>query len=85
MGSPSPSAARASGVAKTTVYRRWDSKGALVAAALLDRLGDLPGVTDLTVELGKRATADEINAAYDRVVGSDVRYRFVIDTATLAD
>ena len=29
--------------------------------------------------------ADEINAAYDRVVDSDVRYRFVIDTATLAD
>lgn len=28
--------------------------------------------------------ADEINAAYDRVVDSDVRYRFVIDTATLA-
>ncbi|SIR99642.1 NAD(P)-dependent alcohol dehydrogenase [Williamsia sterculiae] len=28
--------------------------------------------------------ADEINDAYDRVVDSDVRYRFVIDTATLA-
>ncbi|MCX2963611.1 NAD(P)-dependent alcohol dehydrogenase [Gordonia sp. NPDC062954] len=27
--------------------------------------------------------ADKINEAYDRVVASDVRYRFVIDTATL--
>ncbi|MFF1797603.1 NAD(P)-dependent alcohol dehydrogenase [Kitasatospora sp. NPDC058263] len=27
--------------------------------------------------------ADEINEAYERVLGSDVRYRFVIDTATL--
>jgi uncharacterized zinc-type alcohol dehydrogenase-like protein len=29
-------------------------------------------------------TADRIDEAYDRVVGSDVRYRFVIDTASLA-
>ncbi|MDO5681978.1 MAG: NAD(P)-dependent alcohol dehydrogenase [Propionibacteriaceae bacterium] len=28
-------------------------------------------------------SADRINEAYDRVVNSDVRYRFVIDTATL--
>ncbi len=27
--------------------------------------------------------ADELNEAYDRVVASDVRYRFVIDTATI--
>jgi uncharacterized zinc-type alcohol dehydrogenase-like protein len=27
--------------------------------------------------------ADQVNAAYDRVVSSDVRYRFVIDTATI--
>jgi uncharacterized zinc-type alcohol dehydrogenase-like protein len=26
--------------------------------------------------------ASEIDGAYDRVVNSDVRYRFVIDTAT---
>ena len=26
--------------------------------------------------------ADQIDSAYDRVVASDVRYRFVIDTAT---
>jgi uncharacterized zinc-type alcohol dehydrogenase-like protein len=28
--------------------------------------------------------ADEVNGAYPRVTGSDVRYRFVIDTTTLA-
>ena len=28
--------------------------------------------------------AGEVNSAYPRVTGSDVRYRFVIDTATLA-
>ncbi|MFK0159841.1 NAD(P)-dependent alcohol dehydrogenase [Streptomyces sp. NPDC090493] len=28
-------------------------------------------------------SADEINEAYERVVNSDVRYRFVIDTATI--
>jgi len=27
-------------------------------------------------------SADRINEAYDRVVGSDVRYRFVIDAST---
>jgi uncharacterized zinc-type alcohol dehydrogenase-like protein len=29
-------------------------------------------------------SADQINEAYERVLASDVRYRFVIDTATLA-
>ncbi len=28
--------------------------------------------------------AKQINEAYDRVLASDVRYRFVIDNATLA-
>ena len=28
--------------------------------------------------------ADKVDEAYERVVASDVRYRFVIDTATLA-
>jgi hypothetical protein len=28
--------------------------------------------------------ADQINEAYERVLASDVRYRFVIDTASLA-
>ena len=29
-------------------------------------------------------SADQVNEAYERVLASDVRYRFVIDTATLA-
>ena len=28
-------------------------------------------------------TADDVDTAYDRVVASDVRYRFVIDTSTI--
>ncbi|WP_052337168.1 TetR/AcrR family transcriptional regulator [Nocardioides alkalitolerans] len=60
--------ARAAGVAKTTVYRRWDSKGALVADALLDRLGDLPGVTGETdlrstvAWLARSASAPDVHA-----------------------
>ena len=34
-------AARA-GIAKTTIYRRWPSKGALIAACLIDAFGTLP-------------------------------------------
>lgn len=34
--------AAAAGVAKTTVYRRWPSKGALIAECLLDAFGPLP-------------------------------------------
>ncbi|MGA8045753.1 MAG: NAD(P)-dependent alcohol dehydrogenase [Dermatophilaceae bacterium] len=33
----------------------------------------------------ERISADEVNEAYDRVVGSDVRYRFVIDVSTIPD
>ncbi len=32
----------------------------------------------------EKISADEVNEAYDRVVSSDVRYRFVIDTATIS-
>ncbi|MFN2320201.1 MAG: NAD(P)-dependent alcohol dehydrogenase [Dermatophilaceae bacterium] len=43
---------------------------------------------DFCAEHGIGATvetisADEVNEAYDRVVGSDVRYRFVIDVSTI--
>lgn len=34
--------AAAAGVAKTTIYRRWESKGALIVDCLLDTLGSLP-------------------------------------------
>lgn len=33
----------------------------------------------------EKISADEVNEAYDRVVGSDVRYRFVIDVSTIPD
>jgi len=31
----------------------------------------------------EQISADEVEAAYDRVVASKVRYRFVIDTSTI--
>jgi AcrR family transcriptional regulator len=34
--------AAAAGVAKTTIYRRWPSKGALITACLLDAFGPVP-------------------------------------------
>jgi AcrR family transcriptional regulator len=34
--------AAAAGVAKTTIYRRWPSKGALIVDCLLDALGPVP-------------------------------------------
>ena len=34
--------AAAAGVAKTTVYRRWPSKGALITACLVDAFGPVP-------------------------------------------
>jgi uncharacterized zinc-type alcohol dehydrogenase-like protein len=38
---------------------------------------------DITADI-EVISADRINQAYDRVLASDVRYRFVIDTATLS-
>lgn len=54
-------------------------------------IGGIPGtqdVLDFCAEHAIAATvetigADEVGAAYDRVVASQVRYRFVIDTATI--
>ncbi|OLF11694.1 TetR family transcriptional regulator [Actinophytocola xinjiangensis] len=37
--------ASAAGVAKTTIYRRWPSKGELIAACLSDAVGPLPAST----------------------------------------
>ncbi|MEV0560913.1 TetR/AcrR family transcriptional regulator [Dactylosporangium sp. NPDC050588] len=34
--------AAAAGIAKTTVYRRWPSKGALITACLVDAFGPVP-------------------------------------------
>ncbi|MBD2762970.1 NAD(P)-dependent alcohol dehydrogenase [Kocuria sp. cx-116] len=43
---------------------------------------DFCGEHEVTAEI-ELIKADDINDAYDRVVGSDVRYRFVIDAKTL--
>ena len=34
--------AAAAGIAKTTIYRRWPSKGALITACLVDAFGPVP-------------------------------------------
>jgi uncharacterized zinc-type alcohol dehydrogenase-like protein len=44
---------------------------------MLDFSGKHNIVSDVEV-----ITADQINTAYDRVVASDVKYRFVIDAKT---
>jgi uncharacterized zinc-type alcohol dehydrogenase-like protein len=45
---------------------------------MLDFCGEHNIVSDVEI-----ISADQINEAYERVVNSDVRYRFVIDTATI--
>jgi uncharacterized zinc-type alcohol dehydrogenase-like protein len=70
------------------------SFGSLVAGDKVlagSNIGGMPltqEMLDFCAEHGIAATvetisADEVDAAYDRVVGSDVRYRFVIDTSTI--
>lgn len=44
---------------------------------------DFCGAHDITADV-EVITPDAVNIAYDRVVASDVRYRFVIDTTTLS-
>lgn len=55
--------AAAAGVAKTTIYRRWPSKGALIADCLLDAfgpLGPIPGPRDEAVATLMRRVAATI-------------------------
>ena len=40
---------------------------------------------DFCAEKGVVADIEQIDAAYDRMQRSDVKYRFVIDNATLED
>ena len=61
-----------------------------LAGSMVGGIADTQEMLDFCAEHGigaeiEKIGADEINDAYDRVVDSDVRYRFVIDTATLAD
>lgn len=54
-------------------------------------IGGIPETQDMLDFCGKHnivsdielITADQVNAAYDRVVAGDVKFRFVIDTATI--
>ena len=61
-----------------------------LAGSMVGGIADTQEMLDFCAEHGIGAeietiSADEINDAYERVVGSDVRYRFVIDAATLSD
>ena len=65
----------------------------MAASALAgSNIGGIPAtqeMLDFCAEHGIGATietisADEVDAAYDRVVAGDVRYRVVLDTATLS-
>lgn len=74
---------------------RWQvTPGALVGGSKVlagSNIGGIPAtqeMLDFCAGQGIGATvevigADEVNEAYDRVVAGDVRYRFVIDTATI--
>jgi uncharacterized zinc-type alcohol dehydrogenase-like protein len=62
--------------------RRW-------AGSMIGGIPETQEMLDFCAEHGIGAeietiSADRIDEAYDRVVGSDVRYRFVIDVATMA-
>lgn len=59
-----------------------------LAGSCIGSVSETQAMLDFCAEKGIAAKielidADKINQAYDRVVASDVRYRFVIDTATI--
>jgi uncharacterized zinc-type alcohol dehydrogenase-like protein len=59
-----------------------------LAGSMIGGIAETQEMLDFCAEHGLGAeieliSADRINEAYDRVVSSDVRYRFVIDTATI--
>jgi uncharacterized zinc-type alcohol dehydrogenase-like protein len=61
-----------------------------LAGSMIGSIRDTQEMLDFCAEHGLGAeieviNADQINEAYDRVLASDVRYRFVIDIASLRD
>lgn len=59
-----------------------------VAASMIGGLPEIDEMLAFCAEHGivaeiEKITADEVQGAWDRVVASDVRYRFVIDAATI--
>ncbi|MFI8190902.1 NAD(P)-dependent alcohol dehydrogenase [Streptomyces sp. NPDC085946] len=62
--------------------------GKSLAGSMIGGIAETQEMLDFCAEHGIGAEielirADQINEAYERVVASDVRYRFVIDTATI--
>jgi len=60
-----------------------------LAGSMIGGIAETQLMLDFCAEHGlgavvERISADQVNEAWDRVVASDVRYRFVIDIATLA-
>ncbi|MBC9956970.1 NAD(P)-dependent alcohol dehydrogenase [Yimella sp. cx-51] len=61
-----------------------------IAGSMIGGIAETQEMLDFCAEHGIGATietinADQVNEAYDRVVDGDVRYRFVIDTATIGE
>jgi uncharacterized zinc-type alcohol dehydrogenase-like protein len=59
------------------------------AGSMIGGIAETQEMLDFCAEHGiaseiELISADQVNEAYERVLASDVRYRFVIDTATLA-
>lgn len=59
-----------------------------LAGSMIGGIAETQEMLDFCAEHGLGAeieliNADQVNMAYDRVLSSDVRYRFVIDTATI--
>ena len=59
-----------------------------IAGSLIGGIAETQEMLDFCAEHGivadiEMITADQINAAYERMLRSDVKYRFVIDTASL--
>ena len=62
--------------------------GKTLAGSMIGGIAETQEMLDFCAEHGLGAeieliSGDQINEAYERVLGSDVRYRFVIDTATI--
>ncbi|GAB3669335.1 NAD(P)-dependent alcohol dehydrogenase [Zhihengliuella somnathii] len=62
--------------------------GKSLAGSMIGSIGETQEMLDFCAEHGispetELISAEQINEAYERVLSSDVRYRFVIDTATL--
>jgi len=60
-----------------------------LAGSMIGSIAETQEMLDFCAEHGLGAdieviAADQVNEAWERVLASDVRYRFVIDTATLA-